>query len=247
MLAVLAERHPDAHCELDHKNSFELICATVLSAQTTDIAVNKLTPALFSRYPNAASLARADVKDVQSLIDRIGMFRQKAKNLVGLGKKLVENHDGEVPRTMKELLVLPGVGRKTANVVMGVAFGAPDGVVVDTHVQRISQRLGWTKKKTPEEIEIDLCKLLPREDWDRTSHILIFQGRRVCEAERPKCAECPLASAAEGVACPSAFRAVKIGRKPLRDRARQKRPAALAATPKKAAVAEPRRAKTKRA
>jgi endonuclease-3 len=218
MLDVLAKRYPDAHCELDHRGAFQLICATVLSAQTTDVAVNKLTPALFTAYPTAEALAVADPKDVENLINRIGMFRQKSKNLVGLAKKLVADHGGQVPSTLAELVLLPGVGRKTANVVLGVAFGKPEGVVVDTHVQRLAQRLGWTKHREPEKIEQDLMKLLPRADWDRASHILIFHGRRVCAALKPNCEECPLAKAPEAVQCPSAYRAEKVGRKPPRRR-----------------------------
>jgi len=222
-LEILAQRHPGAHCELDHANAFQLLVATVLSAQTTDVAVNKLTPGLFSAYPSAQTLARADTKKVEGLIDRIGMFRQKSKNIVGLAKALVETHGGQVPRTMAELVKLPGVGRKTANVVLGVIWGAPDGVVVDTHVQRLSQRLGWTKKTEPVEIELELNKLLPRADWYRASHILIFHGRRVCDAERPNCDECPLAKVDEGVRCPSAFAATTIGRKPKPKKPRPRR------------------------
>ena len=218
MLGLLAVRHPDAHCELDHATPFQLLCATVMSAQTTDVAVNKLTPALFAKYTDAAALAAAEPRDVEDLINRIGMFRQKAKNLVGLAKLLCERHAGEVPRSLAALVELPGVGRKTANVVLGVCFGAPEGVVVDTHVQRLSQRLGWTKETEPADIEQALRKLLPREDWDRTSHVLIFHGRRVCAAQKPKCDECPLATAGDGLVCPSAFQAETVGRKPPRAR-----------------------------
>ena len=213
MLERLAAIHPDAHCELVHKSAFELLCATVLSAQTTDVAVNKLTPALFAKYPDAKAMARATPAELEPMLSTIGMFRQKSKSLAGLARGLVERHGGEVPRSLDELVKLPGVGRKTANVVLGVAFGAPEGVVVDTHVQRIAQRLGWTKNTEPPEIERDLCKLLPRADWDRASHVLIFHGRRVCDAQRPKCAECGVADV-----CPSAFRAETIGRKPARPR-----------------------------
>ena len=147
--ASLQQLHPDAHCELDHASPFQLIVATVLSAQTTDKLVNTVTPALFEAYPDAASLAAADVKDVEKILSRIGMFRQKTKNIVGLAKKLVSDHGGVVPSTLNALVALPGVGRKTANVVLGVAFSAPEGVVVDTHIQRLSQRLGWTKTRPP--------------------------------------------------------------------------------------------------
>ncbi|WP_394850436.1 endonuclease III [Pendulispora brunnea] len=210
----LAEYHADAHCELDHKNAFELLCATVLSAQSTDVAVNKLTPSLFARYPDAKSMAAAKPEDIEALISRIGMYRQKTKSLLALSQGIVENHGGEVPRTLAELTKLRGVGRKTANVVLGVAFGTPEGVVVDTHVQRISQRLGWTKNQEPPEIEQDLCALLPRTEWDHASHVLIFHGRRVCGAIKPNCEECPVNDA-----CPCAFRAEQVGRKPGRARA----------------------------
>jgi endonuclease-3 len=200
--------HPDAHCELEHKNPFELIIATVLSAQTTDVAVNKATPALFAKYPTAEELARATPLEVEPLVSTIGMYRQKSRNIVKLAAMLVEKHRGLVPRTLGQLVELPGVGRKTANVVLGVAFGAPEGVVVDTHVMRISQRLGWTKETEAGAIEADLCKLLPREHWDRTSHTLIFHGRRVCGAVRPQCDKCAVAEV-----CPSASRAVNVGRK----------------------------------
>ena len=213
-LARLAKLHPDAHCELDHDGAFELLCATVLSAQTTDVAVNKVTPALFAKFPTARAMAKAEPARVEELVSRIGMFRQKSKNLVGLAKLLVEKHGGAVPRTLAELVELPGVGRKTANVVLGVAFGAPEGVVVDTHVQRISQRLGWTKNADPPKIEQDLCKLLPKDGWDMASHVLIFHGRRVCFAIKPSCEECGVNDV-----CPSAFRAENIGRKPKRARA----------------------------
>jgi endonuclease III len=205
--------HPDAHCELDHRNPFELLVATVLSAQTTDVAVNKLTPALFKRFSTPKKLAAADPAVVEEMLSAIGMFRQKTKNIVGLSKKLVEHHDGEVPHGLAELVELPGVGRKTANVVLGVAFGAPEGVVVDTHVMRVSQRLGWTRNTEPAEIEEDLCALLPREDWDPVSHTLIFHGRRICFARKPNCAGCGVSDA-----CPSAFDAEHVGRKPARAR-----------------------------
>ncbi|MFT3764485.1 MAG: endonuclease III [Minicystis sp.] len=189
--------------------------ATVLSAQTTDVLVNKVTPHLFARYPDARTLAAADPAAVGELLRErgLGMYNQKARNIVGLARGLVEKHGAEVPRTLAELIELPGVGRKTANVVLGVAFGAPEGVVVDTHVQRLSQRLGWTTHTEPPEIEQDLCGLFPREDWDMISHTLIFHGRRMCFAQRPACASCGISAD-----CPSAFRAETIGRKPPRKR-----------------------------
>jgi len=206
-------RHPDAHCELDHRSPFQLIVATVLSAQSTDVMVNKVTPELFERWPEPAALSRADQPDVEKVLSKLGMFRQKAKNVIGLSKLLVERHGGKVPRTLAELVELPGVGRKTANVVLGVAFGAPEGVVVDTHVQRISQRLGLTKHAEPIEIEQDLMKLFDRKLWDPLSHTLIFHGRRICTAAKPACAACPVRDV-----CPSAFHAEQIGRKPPRTR-----------------------------
>jgi len=211
----LSAFHADAHCELDHKNAFELLCATVLSAQSTDVAVNRVTPALFAAFPDARALAAANQAEVEELISRIGMYRQKSKNLVGLARILVEKHGGEVPKRLADLVELPGVGRKTANVVLGVAFGAPEGVVVDTHVQRIAQRLKWTKHTEPAEIEQDLCKAIPRSDWDRVSHVLIFHGRRVCFAIKPQCATCVVNDA-----CPSAFQAELVGRKAKRARPR---------------------------
>jgi endonuclease-3 len=209
----LAAYHADAHCELEHRSPFELIVATVLSAQSTDVTVNQVTPELFRRWPTPAALARADAADVERVILRTGFFRQKTKSIQGLAQKLVAEHGGEVPRTLAELVKLPGVGRKTANVVLGVAFGTPEGVVVDTHVQRLSQRLGWTRHQEPLEIEQDLMREFPRDDWDAIGHVLIFHGRRICTARKPACASCPVAAH-----CPSAFRAENIGRKPSRPR-----------------------------
>ena len=208
LFALLRARHHDAHCELDHENPFQLVVATVLSAQSTDVMVNRITPELFQSYPTPEALARAEQGDVEAKLNKIGMFRQKARNIIGLSKRLVERHGGAVPRTLAELVELPGVGRKTANVVLGVAFGAPEGVVVDTHVQRISQRLGLTRETEPVVIEQDLMKLFPREDWDMLSHVLIFHGRRLCTARAPACAACPV-----NQTCPSAFHAENVGRK----------------------------------
>jgi endonuclease III len=210
---TLRAAHPDAHCELDHRSPFELVVATVLSAQSTDVAVNLVTPELFRRWPTPDALSRAEPSEVERTLGRLGMFRQKAKNIIGLARRLCEVHGGEVPRTLAELVALSGVGRKTANVVLGVAFGTPEGVVVDTHVQRITQRLGWTRNDTPEKIEQDLMALFPRQSWDALSHTLIFHGRRICTARKPACASCPVSGA-----CPSAFRAEQVGRKPTRTR-----------------------------
>jgi endonuclease-3 len=207
----LHAQHPDAHCELDHDGAFQLVVATVLSAQTTDVNVNKATPVLFSRFPTPAALAAADPSEVERIIGSLGFFRMKTKSIIGLAKKLVEQYGGQVPKSLAELVKLPGVGRKTANVVLGVAFKASEGVVVDTHVQRISQRLGWTKNTDPEGIEQDLMRLFPQKDWDMISHVLIFHGRRVCSAMRPACAACHVNDV-----CPSAFKAETVGRKSLR-------------------------------
>jgi endonuclease-3 len=208
---VLRERHSDAHCELEHTSAFELIVATVLSAQSTDVMVNKITPELFKRWPGPEQLAKAEPSQVELVLSKIGMFRQKTKNIIGLSKLLVERHGGQVPRTLAELVKLPGVGRKTANVVLGVAFGQPEGVVVDTHVQRLSQRLALTRHEEPIEIEQDLMKLFDRTLWDPLSHTLIFHGRRICTARKPACAACPAQER-----CPSAFHAEQVGRKPAR-------------------------------
>jgi endonuclease-3 len=212
-LELLKRAHPDAHCELVHRNPFELIVATVLSAQSTDVAVNQITPQLFERWPTPETLAQAPIADVERALSRIGMFRQKSKNIVGLAQKLVRDHGGQVPRKMEELIALPGVGRKTANVVLGVAYGTPEGVVVDTHVQRLSQRLGWSKHNDPAKIEPDLMRLFAKSDWDPLAHVLIFHGRRYCTARSPACAGCPV-----NTLCPSAFKAENVGRKPPRQR-----------------------------
>jgi endonuclease-3 len=224
---LLRGRHADAHCELVHASPFELIVATVLSAQSTDVMVNQVTPELFRRWPTPAALAKAKPADVERVVGRLGFFRQKTKAIMGLSAKLVADHGGEVPKTLDELVKLPGVGRKTANVVLGVAFGTPEGVVVDTHVQRLSQRLGWTRHTEPVEIEQDLMRTFAREEWDSLSHVLIFHGRRLCTARKPACAACPVTEH-----CPSAFHAEKVGRKPLRDR-RARAPATRAAAARK--------------
>ena len=199
ILDRLKHAYPDARCALDHRNAFELLVATILSAQTTDVRVNLVTPKLFSRYPNAAALARARQADVEAIIKSTGFFRNKARSIIGMAQAVVADHGGKVPGTMDELLTLPGVGRKTANVVLGNAFGLNEGVVVDTHVARLSKLLGLTRQTDPVKIEQALMKLFPRDDWALLSHLLIFHGRRVCIARRPKCGECVLADI-----CPSA-------------------------------------------
>ena len=189
----LQKEHPDAACALLHRNAFELICATILSAQCTDARVNLVTPTLFTRYPTAEALARARPADVEEIIRSTGFFRNKTRSLIGMAQALVADHHGEVPRTMEELRVLPGVGRKTANVVLGNAFGINEGITVDTHVARLARRLGLTRQEDPVRIEADLMRLLPREEWALFSHLLIFHGRRVCVARRPRCEACVLA------------------------------------------------------
>jgi endonuclease-3 len=207
-LARLSKQHPTAHCELDHKTPFELIVSVVLSAQTTDVNVNKATPKLFARFPDAKALAAVEPSEVEPYIASLGFFRMKSKSIVGLARALVAEHGGEVPRSMDALVKLPGVGRKTANVVLGVLWNIPEGVVVDTHVQRISQRLGWTRNTEPVKIEQDLVKILPRDKWDLTGHVLIFHGRRCCFARKPECESCSVSDT-----CPAAFDAENVGRK----------------------------------
>jgi endonuclease-3 len=194
----LKREYPDVKCALTHHNAYELTVATILSAQCTDEMVNRVTPALFRRYPTPQKLARARPATVETQIRSIGLFRNKAKNIRGMAQRLVNEHDGEVPRTMEELLELPGVARKTANVVLGTAYGIADGVVVDTHVKRLSARLGLTEETTPEKVERDLMEILPKKDWIIVSHLLIFHGRRVCSARKPACERCVLADR-----CPS--------------------------------------------
>lgn len=193
ILAGLRQTYPTAHCELDHGNPLELLIATILSAQCTDKQVNVVTAALFKRYRKASDYADAPLKELTEAVRRIGFFRNKAKNIRNCCRKLLERHGGEVPEDMDELTALDGVGRKTANVVLGNAFGINVGVVVDTHVARLSGRLGLTTAKTPEKIEVDLMRLVPREDWAMLSHWLIWHGRRRCSARRPECAQCEIA------------------------------------------------------
>ncbi len=188
----LRKAHPDAHCELDHANALQLLIATILSAQCTDKRVNMVTPMVFRTFPTAQSLADADPARLEQMIKSTGFFRNKTKSLMALGKALVERHDGKVPDTMESLVMLPGVGRKTANVILGNAFRKNEGVVVDTHVGRLSARLGLTKQSDPVKIEQELMPLFPREDWAMLAHVLIFHGRRVCDARAPKCDMCTL-------------------------------------------------------
>ncbi len=189
---ALAKAYPDAVCALSHADPYQLLSATILSAQCTDERVNLVTPVLFRRYPTAESLAQSSQADVERIIKSTGFFRAKAKSLRGMAAKLVEEFDGEMPRTIEEMTKLPGVGRKTANVVLGTAFGIATGVVVDTHVKRIAHLLGLTKHTAPDKVEQDLMALLPKREWVNFAHRLIHHGRRICIARRPKCTACPL-------------------------------------------------------
>jgi endonuclease-3 len=199
ILARLRREYPDARCALDHKTPLELLVATILAAQCTDERVNRVTPELFRRYPNALAYAQADLGELEEQVHSTGFYRNKARALKNLGTALVAEHGGEVPADMAALRRLPGVGRKTANVVLGNAFGRNEGIVVDTHVQRLSGRLGLSAQSDPEKIEADLMALVPRDDWTLWSHLLIDHGRKVCIARKPRCAECVVADL-----CPSA-------------------------------------------
>ena len=201
ILRRLKKAYPGARCALEHRTPFELLVATILSAQCTDVRVNMVTPALFAKYPTARSLGEADQADVEALIRSTGFFRNKARNLIGMAQALVERHQGAVPADMEALRVLPGVGRKTANVVLGNAFGMNEGVTVDTHVARLTRLLGLTRHTDPIKIERDLMELVPRRDWTLVSHLLIWHGRQVCIARRPRCELCVLRQG-----CPSARR-----------------------------------------
>ena len=199
LFARLAAEYPDAHCELDYRTPYQLLVATILSAQCTDARVNLVTPEFFARYPTPRALAQAERGDVEELIRSTGFFRNKAKSLVGMAQALSEQHGGEVPRGMEVLRTLPGVGRKTANVILGNAYGINEGVTVDTHVTRLAARLRLSRQTTPEKIERDLMALFPRADWTLLSHLLIWHGRRVCIARRPRCEICVV-----NELCPSA-------------------------------------------
>ena len=217
VLAKLRAEYPDAHCALDHRTAYELLVATILSAQCTDVRVNMVTPALFAKYPTARELAAARTEDVEALIRSTGFFRNKTKSLIGMANAVVEKHGGVIPDGMDALRVLPGVGRKTANVVLGNAFHKNEGIVVDTHVGRLSQLLGLSRQKDPEKIERDLMALIPRDDWALVSHLLIFHGRQVCIARRPRCEACVLARI-----CPSARQPERAVPKPARKPARKR-------------------------
>jgi len=191
-LKKLHKKYPDAYCELTHKNPYELLIATILSAQCTDERVNKVTPDLFKNYGTPQAMADAPVEKIEDLIKSTGFYKNKAKNIKKCSQDICDKHHGEVPQDVDSLIALAGVGRKTANVVLGVAFEIPNGIVVDTYVSRISQRLGLTKSKTPEKIEQDLLKIVPKKNWIKISHQMIFLGRQICKARNPQCNVCPL-------------------------------------------------------
>jgi endonuclease III len=199
VVARLKSEYPDARTELDWSNPLELLVATMLSAQTTDVQVNRVTQSLFAKYHTAKDYAEADPEELEEDLRPTGFYRNKARSLRNMAGALVEEHEGEVPSTMRELVALPGVGRKTANVVLGNAFGVDEGIVVDTHVRRVSGRLGLTQNKDPEKIERDLMKIVPERDWTVFSHLLILHGRRTCKARKPDCPNCALNDI-----CPSA-------------------------------------------
>jgi endonuclease III len=202
ILCGLDQLYPAADCELKRDNAFQLLCATILSAQCTDERVNMVTPTLFDRFPTPQAMAEAPVPVLEEIIRSTGFFRNKSKSLLGASRAIVERHGGQVPHTMEALCGLPGVARKTANVVLGTAFAMAEGIVVDTHVLRLSQRLGLSRNTTPEKVEQDLMTLIPRERWILFSHQIIWHGRRCCAARKPDCEHCPLAPH-----CPSAFHA----------------------------------------
>ncbi len=211
----LKRSYPDAFCALEHHNSYQLLVATILSAQCTDARVNMVTPELFRRFPDTASLARAEPAELESLIRSTGFFRAKARNLLAMAGQVVATHDGTIPDDLDALTALPGVGRKTANVVLGTAFGIASGVVVDTHVKRIARRLGLTEGRTPEQIERDLMELIPRKEWVDFSHRLIHHGRKVCLARSPRCEGCALESLCPKIGVPAARVAGSRGSKAI--------------------------------
>jgi endonuclease-3 len=192
MHKVLTETYPDAHCELDFSTPLELLVATILSAQTTDVTVNKVTPTLFAKYPDAKAYAEADREEMETILKPTGFFRAKTNSLIKLGQALVDEYDGVVPNKLAELVKLPGTGRKTANVVLGNAFGIP-GITVDTHFGRLVRRFGWTEEEDPVKVEHIIGALFPKKDWTMLSHRLIFHGRRRCHAKKPACGACPIA------------------------------------------------------
>jgi endonuclease-3 len=214
--------HPEAECALDRRNAYELLMATILSAQCTDQRVNMVTPELFRRYPTAADLAGADVGEIEGIIRSTGFFRAKAKNLLGCARALVADHGGEVPRSLQALVKLPGIGRKTANVVLGHAYGIAEGIAVDTHVLRVSNRLGIAAGDDPVDVERQLMAIVPRDRWTRTTDLLIFHGRKVCDARRPACGACPVFALCRWESR-QAWASVGPGRRPAPPRMRPKK------------------------
>ncbi|MEI7797551.1 MAG: endonuclease III [Actinomycetes bacterium] len=195
---ILTKEYPDARCELDFNSPLELLVATVLSAQCTDKRVNAVTPVLFNRFPTVTKLAGAKISEIEKIVYSTGFYRSKAKNIKELANKILKDFNGEVPKTLAQLVTLPGVGRKTANVVLGNAFGIP-GLTVDTHFGRLSRRFGWSQETDPVKVENDVAKLIPEKEWTLLSHKLIWHGRRICHSRKPECGICPLAKL-----CPSA-------------------------------------------
>ena len=196
VLDILEDTYPEAECALDHQNVFELLVCVVLSAQTTDKSVNRISPELFSKYPDAKALSEADQADVEEILHSIGMYRTKAKNIISLAKELVIRYHGIVPNTYEELVELPGVGRKTANVVLSVGFGV-QRIAVDTHVFRVANRIGLVSEKDVLKTELSLMDCIPEDRWSKTHHSLIFHGRNICDARKPKCKECPIADSCQ--------------------------------------------------
>jgi endonuclease-3 len=190
---ALAEKYPYAHAELDFRNPFELVVATVLSAQTTDVLVNQVTKILFARYPDARAMSEAEPAELEAILQPTGFFRAKTKNVLALSNRLVDEYNGEVPGRLEDLVTLPGVGRKTANVVLGNAFGVP-GITVDTHFGRLARRFGWTQSEDPVQVEFDVAELFEPRDWTMLSHRVVFHGRRVCHSRKPACGACPVAN-----------------------------------------------------
>jgi endonuclease-3 len=222
LLDLLETAHPEAECALDRRNAYELLMATILSAQCTDARVNMVTPELFRRFPTAADLARADAGEIEEIIRSTGFFRAKAKNLLGCARALVADHGGEVPRSLDALVKLPGIGRKTANVVLGHAYGIAEGIAVDTHVLRVSNRLGIAAGDDPVEVERQLMAIVPRDRWTRTTDLLIFHGRKVCDARRPACGACPVFGLCRWESR-QAWASVGPGQRPAARRTRPKR------------------------
>jgi len=192
IIKKLKEYYPDATCSLDFKTPFQMVVAVMLSAQCTDERVNKTTPDLFEKYGNPEAICNMDIEELERIIHPCGFYKNKAKNIKAMAKEIIEKYNGEVPQTMEELTSLPGVGRKSANVVMLEAFNNPQGIAVDTHAKRISNRIGWSKNTIPEKIEQDILKLIPKEYYKDVNHLLVWHGRKICDARKPKCQECPI-------------------------------------------------------